>query len=131
MESLPIIRLGRYVLLALQGDLDDQSILAVEEQLTATVDASSVEGVLIDVAGLFFVDSFIAGALHRIASMVHVMGADTVVVGIRPAVAITLVELGLRMQDLPTALNAEHGARMLAERKRAGRGHPPQSLFGA
>jgi rsbT antagonist protein RsbS len=111
--SLPLIRLGPNVLLALQGNLDDETILSIEEQLMERIAKTPTRGVLIDVSGLFFVDSFIARALHRVAAMVEMMGASAVVVGIRPSVAITLVELGLSMQGLRTALNAEHGARLL------------------
>ena len=121
-----MIRLGRNLLVALQGDLDDETILAIEEHLTDRLDHEPIDGVLIDVGGLFFVDSFLARCLHRIASIISVMGADAVVVGIRPAVAITLVELGLSLQGLKTALNAEHGVRLLAEQKRSRHGASPR-----
>ena len=108
-EVVPIMRIGDTLLVPLQGELDDASVIRVEEQLTVEVARTGVSGTLIDVSGLSVVDSFIARVLARIVAMVRLLGSEAVVVGIQPAVAITLVELGVPMGHLETALNAEQG----------------------
>jgi rsbT antagonist protein RsbS len=108
-EVVPIMRIGDTLLVPLQGELDDASVIRVEEQLTTEVARTGVSGTLIDVSGLSVVDSFIARVLARVVAMVRLLGSEAVVVGIQPAVAITLVELGVPMGHLETALNAEQG----------------------
>jgi rsbT antagonist protein RsbS len=112
-ETVPIIKLGSDLLVSLQGDLDDTAVLRLETEITRSVAASRATGVLIEVSGLAVVDSFIARVVARIAAMIRLLGADTVVVGIQPAVAITLIELGVGMQHLNTALNAAEGMSVL------------------
>ncbi|MHC3474698.1 STAS domain-containing protein [Streptomyces sp. 7R007] len=107
------MRIGDTLLVALQGDLDDTTVIRIEEQLTREIAHTSATGMLIDVSRLSVVDSFIARVLARIVAMVRLLGAQAAVVGIQPAVAITLVELGVPMGHLDTALNAEQGLALL------------------
>jgi rsbT antagonist protein RsbS len=108
-ESAPIMRMGQDLLITLQGDLDDLTVESIEQDITSEVARSLARGVLIDVSGLGVVDSFVARVLARLVRMVRLLGADAAIVGIRPAVAITLVQLGVSMSDVTTALNAEQG----------------------
>lgn len=117
--AIPLLRLGDCILVSLQGDLDDGTALQVEADLTRDVARSGARGVLLDVSGLEIVDSFIAQILARVVAMVRLLGAEVVVVGMQPTVAITLVELGVPMGRLPTALDAGQGL----ERVRRLRGH--------
>jgi len=110
---IPIMQIGDTLLLSLQGDLDDTTVLAIEAQLTREVSRTQSKGTLIDVSGLTMVDSFIARAITRMVGMIRLLGAEAAVVGIQPAVAITLVELGVPMGHLDTALNAEQGMALL------------------
>lgn len=112
-ETVPVIRLGDNLLVSLQGDLDDAAVLHLERELTAWTARTHAEGVLIDLSGLAVVDSFIARVIARIVAMIRLLGAEAVVVGIQPAVAITLVELGISMDHVHTALNAGHGMALL------------------
>jgi rsbT antagonist protein RsbS len=112
-ETLPILRIGDTLLVALQGDLDDIAVVRIEEQLTREVARTRAAGVLIDVSGLTVVDSFTARVLARVVGMIRLLGAQAAVVGISPAVAITLVELGVPMGHLDTALNVEQGLALL------------------
>jgi rsbT antagonist protein RsbS len=112
-EVVPIIRIGDTLLVTLQGDLDDATALRVEDRVTREVARVRARGTLIDVSGLAVVDSFIARELTRVVAMVELLGSEAVVVGLQPAVAITLVELGVPMGHLHTALNAEQGMAML------------------
>jgi rsbT antagonist protein RsbS len=112
-EVIPILRIGDTLLVSLQGDLDDAMVIRIEEQLTQEVARTSAAGVLIDVSGLTVVDSFIARVLARVVGMIRLLGAQAAIVGIQPAVAITLVELGVPMGHLNTALNAEQGLALL------------------
>jgi rsbT antagonist protein RsbS len=112
-ETAPIIHLGSSLLVSLQGDLDDEAVLRLEVEITRAVERSRASGVLIEVSGLEVVDSFIARVIARIAWMIRLLGADAVVVGIQPAVAITLVELGIDMHHIHTALNAAEGMTLL------------------
>jgi rsbT antagonist protein RsbS len=111
--SVPILRIGGNVLISLQSDLDDTAVVAIESAIMREVSRSRTTGTLIDVSGLAMVDSFIARVIARMAAMTRLLGAETVIVGIQPAVAITLVEMGVSMADLHTALNAEQGMAML------------------
>ncbi|GAA1599065.1 MULTISPECIES: STAS domain-containing protein [Kribbella] len=121
-EAIPVLRIGDTLLLSLQGDLDDSSVVRIESRITDEVARTHAKGALIDVSGLIVVDTFIARAIARIVGMVRLLGAEVVVVGIQPAVAITLVELGVPMGQLDTALNAEQGL-VLLRKLRAGGGH--------
>lgn len=112
-DIVPIIRLGSSLLVSLQGDLDDASVLRLEDLITREIVRTRAKGTLIDVSGLAVVDSFIARVIARIASMVRLLGSEAVVVGIQPAVAITLVELGISMEHVHTALNAGRGMDLL------------------
>ncbi|HTX01323.1 MAG TPA: STAS domain-containing protein [Acidimicrobiales bacterium] len=117
-ETIAVMRIGQTLLVSLQGDLDDTTTLAIEEQLTREVARTGATGTILDLSGLPLVDSFIARVIARVVAMVRLLGSEAVVVGIQPAVAITLVELGVPMGHLDTALNAELGMALL-ERLRA------------
>lgn len=112
-ESVPIMRIGTDVVIALQGDLDDTTVVTIESAIMNEVARTRTTGTLIDVSGLSMVDSFIARVIARMAAMTRLLGAETVIVGIQPAVAITLVEMGVPMGRLRTALNAEQGMAIL------------------
>ena len=112
-EAIPIMRIGTDVLIALQGDLDDSTVVAMESAIMNEVARNRTTGALIDVSGLSMVDSFIARVIARMAAMTRLLGAESVIVGIQPAVAITLVEMGVAMAGLKTALNAEQGMAVL------------------
>jgi rsbT antagonist protein RsbS len=118
-EVVPILQVGQILMVSLQGDLDDTTVERIEEQLTGRVARTGAAGVLIDVSGLSVVDSFAARVLDRVVSMIRLLGAHTVIVGISPAVAITLVELGIATSHLNTALNAEQGLALLARLRRS------------
>ena len=107
------MQIGDTLLLSLHGEVDDSTVIGIEIRLTNEVARTHATGTLIDVSGLSTVDSFIARAIARMAGMVRLLGSEVAVVGIQPAVAITLVELGVPMGQLNTALNAEQGMAML------------------
>lgn len=113
--AAPIMRMGQDLLITLQPDLDDLSVESIEQEITSEVARILARGVLIDVSGLDVVDSFVARVLARLVRMVRLLGADAAIVGIRPAVAITLVQLGVSMSDVTTALNPEQGMARLRE----------------
>jgi rsbT antagonist protein RsbS len=113
MDRVPILKLGRILLVSIQIDLQDQTALALQDDLSERIVATGATGVLIDISGLEIVDSFIGRMLSTIASISRVLDAETVVVGMRPAVAITLVELGLSLGGVRTALDVEKGMRVL------------------
>lgn len=108
-EQVPILRLGRNLLVTLQGDLEDNTVEQVEHEVTREVARTHATGALIDVSGLSVVDSFVARVIARLVAMIRLLGAEATIVGIRPAVAITLVELGVPLGHVHTALNAEQG----------------------
>jgi rsbT antagonist protein RsbS len=116
MERIPILRMGKLLLVTIQVDMHDRLALALEEDLTTRIVDTGARGVLIDISALEIVDSFIGRTLANIASIARVLDAETVVVGMRPAVAITLVELGLSLPGVRTALNAERGMAMIQAR---------------
>jgi len=116
MDRIPILKLGHTLLVTIQVDMHDRLALALEEDLTQRIVASGAKGVLIDISALDVVDSFIGRTLANIASVSRMLDAETVVVGMRPAVAITLVELGLSLPGVRTALNAERGMALIARR---------------
>jgi rsbT antagonist protein RsbS len=121
-EGMPILQIGNTLLVSVQGDLDDATVVQIEQELTRRVARTNADGVLIDVTGLTVIDSFIASALARIVGMIRLLGAQTTIVGISPAVAITLVELGVPTGHLDTALNVDQGlARLRGLRNEAGR----------
>lgn len=113
MESVPILKLGSTLLVSIQVDLQDHSALQLQEDLAQRITETGARGVLIDISGLEIVDSFIGRMLASIASISRVLDATTVVVGMRPAVAITMVELGLSLGGIRTALDVEKGLRLL------------------
>jgi rsbT antagonist protein RsbS len=115
MDRIPILKLGKALLVTIQVDMHDQLATALEEDLTAKIVAVGARGVLIDISALEIVDSFMGRMLDTIAAVSRILDADTVVVGMRPAVAITLVELGLSLKGVKTALNVERGMAMIAE----------------
>lgn len=107
------MRVGPDLLVTLQGDLDDLTVESIERDVTREVIRTHATGVLVDVSGLAVVDSFVARVLARLVDMVRLLGADSVLVGIGPAVAITLTELGASLDQVPTALTAQQGMAML------------------
>lgn len=113
METVPILKLGSTLLVSIQVDLQDQSALQLQEDLAERITRTGARGVLIDISGLEIVDSFIGRMLSSIAGISRVLDATTVVVGMRPAVAITMVELGLSLDGIRTALDVEKGLRLL------------------
>ncbi|QDT14218.1 STAS domain-containing protein [Alienimonas californiensis] len=113
MDRIPILRMGPYLLVTVQVDMHDRLAMALQDDLTTQIDRTGASGVLIDISSLDMVDSFIGRMLSDIAAMGRVLDAETVVVGMRPAVAITLVELGLSLEGIRTALNVERGMEIL------------------
>ena len=114
MPRVPMVQIGRVLIATLGDELDDSSALTFQDDLGQKVVDERVSGVLLDISSLDIVDSFICKVLGDTASIVSVLGARVALVGMRPAVAITLVELGLPLTGVDTALNLEHGLRMVA-----------------
>ena len=112
-ERIPILKMGEFLLVTIQVEMHDRLVMGLQDELTEQIVRHRARGVLIDISALEIVDSFIGRALGNIAKMARVLDADTVVVGMRPAVAITLVELGLNLEGVGTALNAERGMEMI------------------
>ena len=119
MERIPILKLGDYLLVTIQVDMHDRLAMALQDDVTERIVSDHARGVLIDISALDIVDSFIGRMLGNIAAMARVLDAETVVVGMRPSVAITLVELGLSLPGIRTALNVDRGMDLL----RASAGH--------
>ncbi len=115
MERIPILKLGELLLVSVQVDMHDRLAVALQDDLTARIADTNARGVLIDISALEIVDSFIGRMLGNIAAMASVLDARTVVVGMRPAVAITLVELGLSLPGVRTALDLETGIELLRD----------------
>ena len=113
MERIPILRMGEYLLVTIQVDMHDRLAMTLQDDLTNRISETGAKGVLIDISSLEIVDSFIGRMLGNIASMSRVLDAETVVVGMRPAVAITLVELGMSLTGVRTALNVDAGMDLL------------------
>src|SRR6202000_2809084 len=113
MEHIPILRMGEFLLITVQVDMHDRLAMQLQDDLTEKIVQNDSRGVLIDISALEVVDSFIGRMLGNIASMSRVLDAQTVVVGMRPAVAITLVELGMSLPGIRTALNVERGMEIL------------------
>lgn len=114
MERIPILKMGRFLLVSIQVDMHDQLAMQLQDDLTTRIAQTSAAGVLIDISALEVVDSFIGRMLANIAGMARVLDAETVVVGMQPAVAITLVELGMSLPGVRTALNVERGMELLS-----------------
>ena len=113
MERIPILKMGEFLLVSIQVDMHDQLAMQLQDDLTSRIADSGARGVLIDISALEMVDSFIGRMLGNIAAMSRVLDAQTVVVGMRPAVAITLVELGMSLPRVRTALDIERGMELL------------------
>ena len=120
MERIPILKLGKCLLVTIQVDMHDELALRLQDDLTDKIVTTGAHGVLIDISSLEIVDSFIGRVLANIAAMSRVLDARTVVVGMQPAVAITLVELGLSLTGVRTALNVEKGMELLSANDAAG-----------
>ena len=113
MDRIPILKMGAFLLVTIQVDMHDRLAMTLQEDLTEKIVSNHARGVLIDISALEVVDSFIGRMLGNIASMSRILDAETVVVGMQPAVAITLVELGLSLPGVRTALNVENGMSLL------------------
>ena len=113
MERIPILRMGPYLLVTIQVDMHDRLAIQLQDDLTGRIVSTGAKGVLLDISSLEIVDSFIGRMIANIAGMARVLDAETVVVGMQPAVAITLVELGLTLPGVRTALNVEKGMALL------------------
>lgn len=116
MDRIPILRMGHFLLVTIQIDLYDRLATNLESDLVQMVNKTGARGVLIDISALTIVDSFMGRILGNIGSMSKIMDAETVVVGMQPAVAITLIELGLELKGVHTALNVEKGMELLKEK---------------
>lgn len=115
MERIPILKMGNVLLVSIQVDMHDRLAMTLQDDLTDRIVKDRARGVLIDISALDLVDSFIGRMLGNIAGMARILDAQTVVVGMQPSVAITLVELGLSLPGIRTALNIERGMEMLRE----------------
>ena len=113
MDRIPILRMGEFLLVTIQVDMHDQLALILQDDLTKAIEKQGAKGVLIDISSLEMVDSFIGRMISDISGMARILDAKTVVVGMQPAVAITLVELGLSLTGVATALNVERGMQLL------------------
>lgn len=113
MERIPILKLGKCLIVSIQVDMDDGTAITLQDDLTEKIVRHRAKGVLIDISALDVVDSFIGRMLANTAAMAHVLDAETVVVGMQPSVAITLVELGLSLKGVRSALNIEKGMELL------------------
>src|SRR5580698_3382786 len=114
MEKIPILKMGRFLLVTVQVDMHDQLAMQLQEDLTDRIVKARARGVLLDISSLEIVDSFIGRMISNIAAMARVLDAETVVVGMQPAVAITLVELGLSLPGVRTALDIDKGMSLLS-----------------
>src|ERR1700728_1619521 len=113
MDRIPILRMGEFLLVTIQVDMHDQLALRLQDDLTHAIDKKGAKGVLIDISALEMVDSFIGRMIADISGMARILDAKTVLVGMQPAVAITLVELGVSLPGVETALNVERGMQLL------------------
>ena len=116
MDRIPILRMGQTLLVTIQVDVQDQTALALQDDLSAKVSKTGATGVIIDISALELVDSFVGRMIASISGIARILGATTVVVGMQPAVAITLVELGMTLEGVKTALNVEKGMTLLQAR---------------
>ena len=115
MERIPILKMGEFLLVSIQVDMHDQLAMTLQDDLTQQIVAQRAHGVLIDISSLEIVDSFIGRTIGNIAGMARMLDAETVLVGMKPAVAITLVELGMALPGVRTALNVEKGMAALQD----------------
>ncbi|HVR53408.1 MAG TPA: STAS domain-containing protein [Pseudorhodoferax sp.] len=122
MYRIPILQMGSALLVTIQVDMEDQTALQLQDDLAARIETSGASGVLIDISALEIVDSFVGRMLASISGIARVLDATTVVVGMQPAVAITLVELGLSLQGVKTALNVKRGMLLLEQAGGGGAG---------
>ncbi len=113
VERIPVLKIGTLLLVTIQIDMNDRMAITLQDDLTKRIVKDRAKGVLIDICALDLVDSFTGRIISDIAAMAKILDADTVLVGMQPAVAITLVELGLTLEGVKTALNVERGMRML------------------
>jgi len=113
MDRIPILKMGPYLLVTIQVDMHDRVAMTLQDELTTLIVRDQARGVLLDISGVDMVDSFIGRMIGNIAAMSRVLDAETVVVGMRPAVAITLVELGMPLSGIRTALNVDSGMSLL------------------
>ncbi|RYE79454.1 MAG: STAS domain-containing protein [Oxalobacteraceae bacterium] len=113
MDRIPILKMGNLLLVTIQVDMHDRLAMTLQDDLTTRIVKDRAKGVLIDISALDLVDSFIGRMINNIAAMAKILDADTVLVGMQPAVAITLVELGLTLEGVKTALNVDRGMKML------------------
>jgi rsbT antagonist protein RsbS len=113
MDKIPILKIGHFLMVAIQVDLYDRLALNLEADLIQAIDKFGAKGVLIDISAVSIVDSFMGRILGNIANMSKIMDAETVIVGMQPAVAITLIELGLPLKGIQSALNVEKGMELL------------------
>jgi rsbT antagonist protein RsbS len=116
MERIPILRMGEFLLVTIQVDMHDRLARTLQDDLTSQIERTGAKGVLIDISALEMVDSFIGRMIANISAMSRILDANTVLVGMRPAVAITLVELGLSLPGVDTALDVERGMKLLRAR---------------
>ncbi len=116
MDRIPILRMGEFLLVTIQVDMHDQLAMTLQDDLAERISATSAKAVLIDISALDMVDSFIGRMIGTISGLSRIMDAETVVVGMQPAVAITLVEFGLELPGVSTALNVERGMQLLRAR---------------
>jgi len=119
VERIPILRMGDFLLVTIQVDMHDELAMTLQDDLSERISKTSARGVLIDISALDIVDSFIGRMIGTISGLSRIMDAQTVVVGMQPAVAITLVELGLTLPGVITALDVERGMKLLRERVQA------------
>jgi rsbT antagonist protein RsbS len=126
VDRIPILKMGSFLLVTIQVDMHDQLALVLQDDLTNRISKEGANGVLIDISSLDVVDSFIGRMISNISSMARVLDAETVVTGMQPSVAITLVELGLTLEGVHTALTVEKGMELLRSRVKA-RARPPSA----
>lgn len=113
MDRIPVLKVGSFLLVTIQEEMHDRLVLNLQDDLLTRISETGARGVLIDISGLEMVDSFTGRVLANTAGMAHLLDAETVVVGMHPAVAITLVELGLSLKGIHTALNVDKGIELL------------------
>ncbi|MDM0074506.1 STAS domain-containing protein [Variovorax sp. J2P1-59] len=121
MERIPILRMGETLLVTIQVDMQDQTALTLQDDLADKIAKTGASGVMIDITALEIVDSFVGRMLTSISSIARILSATTVVVGMQPAVAITLIELGLSLEGVRTALNVERGMELLRKARQESR----------
>ena len=114
-SNIPILQIGRHLIVPIQGDLHDQLVLELQSEILGRIERTGASGLILDITALDYVDSFMARVLNDIATMAGLMGAAAVVVGMSPAIAMILMDLGLQLEKVPTARNLEKGLALLKE----------------